>query len=138
MTITIRGQEFEADFYDVEFMDRYEDATAKMKNSTNADYLNEPERTGDKMRRLIGTVNAYFNEVFGPGAAEKIFTGSAVNNVREHLLAVDELIGAADAQGKDLNDAVNRHTQRIGARAKPHLPQSGAPIPMKHGKKRRR
>lgn len=136
MTITIKGKEFEADFYDVSFIERYERSTMALQTKTAAVQTQEHHSTADGYRALIRIVDEFFDEIFGAGSAADIFAGKE-GNVREHLEAVEELNEQAAVQRKGLNDITNRYTQRQAARAKP---QSVTPFPgnQHHGKGKRR
>jgi len=60
------------------------------------------------------TVDTYFDDIFGPGTAEKVFQGSE-HNIMVHLKAVEELTDWAQGEKKKLNDFTNKYTQRQNA-----------------------
>lgn len=143
MTITIKGKQFPGDFYDVDFMERYEAACMALQVRTqeiNALRVAQDASrlsTADGYRALNRAVEEFFDMVFGPGSSAQIFQG-VEGNVREHLEAVDEINGQAAEQRKGLNDITNRYTQRQAARAKPQAQIVQYPGAQAHGKGKRR
>lgn len=137
MTIKVKGHEFDGDFYDVDFMERYEASTRALQIKTQAVQSEKYPTTADGYRALIRIVDEFFDAVFGDGSAALIFEGQR-GNVREHLEAVDELNGQAAEQKKGLNDITNRYTQRQAARAKPQTQVVQFNTQQGHGKGKRR
>lgn len=117
MNITIRGKSFPGDFYDVEFIERYESCVRRLQQGTADVQSSSFESTADGYRALIRVVDVFFDDVFGDGTAAQIFD-DAKGNVRVHLEAVEELNAQVGVQKKGLNDLTNRYTQKQTAQSK--------------------
>jgi hypothetical protein len=116
--ITINGKKLEGDFFDADFMDRYEGATRKMYDVAMAEKGKHYEKIADAFRAQCRIIEDYFNEIFGADASDQIF-GSAYN-LKEHLEAVAELTNVAANAKKDVNDLVNKYTQRQQSYQRPY------------------
>lgn len=97
MTITIMGVELELDVFDVDVYEKYEkevrEVDRKVNHSPQAEKFKTP---AEKLRYQCTVVKEFFDAVFGPGTADKLFHGK--NNIRdcnEAYLAVIEASGAA-------------------------------------------
>lgn len=114
MNIIINSVTLQGDFMDADFVGPYEEATRKMQataaESRGKQYANLAEGYLDQCR----TVDEYFDDVFGPGTAAKVFQG-AEHNIMVHLKAVEQLTDWAQGEKKKLNDFTNKYTQRQNA-----------------------
>ena len=117
MEIMINGHALQGDFFDADFIDRYESATREMQKAAESIRGKVYTSTAEGYRENIAIVNKYIDGVFGPGAAATVFEGAS-GNLLVHLKAVDELTSWAKAQKKELNDFSNRYTQRRQAQAR--------------------
>lgn len=111
MAIVINGKELEGDFYDADFMDRYESAMIRMKDRAEAGKNQHYKKVGDAMRAQIQVVRECVDEIFGHGTADDIF-GPDNHNLKDHLQAIADLADCARQYRKDQNDFLNRYTQR--------------------------
>ena len=114
MNIIINSVTLQGDFMDADFVGPYEEATRKMQataaESRGKQYANLAEGYLDQCR----TVDEYFDDVFGPGTAAKVFQG-VEHNIMAHLKAVEQLTDWAQGEKKKLNDFTNKYTQRQNA-----------------------
>ena len=111
MAIVINGKELEGDFYDADFMDRYESAMIHMKDRAEAGKNQHYKKVGDAMRAQIQVVRECVDEIFGRGTADDIF-GPDNHNLKDHLQAIADLADCARKYRKDKNDFLDRYTQR--------------------------
>ena len=112
-SIYILGHELQGDFFDADFVDRYEAATRRMRDQATAGEGAHYSSLGDAYRAQCKIANDYFDGVFGDGTADELFGGS--NNLKDHMQAVAELVEAAQKSQKETNDFVNKYTQRQNA-----------------------
>lgn len=132
MTIEILGKKLDGDFYDADFIEKYEQGVRNLQKDTAECRARQHETTAQGYRELISIVDDFFDDVFGDGTAEMLFAG-AEGNVRVHLEAVGELNDQAAVQKKGLNDLTNRYAQKTASAARPQQ----APWPPEGGKRRR-
>lgn len=123
MAITIRGKEFECDFFEVDTVERYEAALLAFQDVTADIQRNGRGSASGLYKATIGAIDDFIDTILGEGASAEIFEG-AEGNIKVHYDAADELIGYVDKVKKDFNDLANRHAQRNAARApKPQAQQ---------------
>lgn len=115
MDIIINGVTLQGDFMDADFVEPYEMATRKMQETAAANIGKAYASIADGYREQCRTVDEYFDDVFGPGTAAKVFQGSE-HNVMVHLKAVEQLTDWAQGEKKKFNDFTNKYTQRQNAR----------------------
>lgn len=114
MDIIIRGHALPGDFFDVDFIDRYEDCTKQYQNDLSVSRAKTYERTSDGYRALIRDTERFFDNLFGPGTSAQLFAGKQ-GDMREHMSAVNELANAFRTQSKEINDISNTTAQRQAA-----------------------
>lgn len=115
-SIYILGHELQGDFFDADFVDRYEAATRRMYDQATARERVHYNSLGDAYRAQCKIANEYLDSVFGEGTAEELFGGS--NNIKEHMQAIAELVEVAQKGQKETNDFINKYTQRQNAAAR--------------------
>ena len=116
MDIIINGVTLQGDFMDADFVGPYEAATRKMQEIAAASRGKKYASVAQGYLEQCQTVNEYFDDVFGPGTAAKVFQG-AEHNIMVHLKAVEQLTDWARGEKKKLNDFTNKYTQRQNAQA---------------------
>ena len=114
MDIIINGVTLQGDFMDADFVGPYEEATKKMQEKAAASRGKQYASTAEGYLDQCKTVDEYFDDIFGPGTAAKVFQG-AEHHLMVHLKAVEELTNWAYGEKKKLNDFTNRYTQRQNA-----------------------
>ncbi len=93
--MNILGVDLEFDFFDAGKVDLYEAENKKVAERIKEPTQYEGKTTGQSFRIQCGIVDDFFNSVFGPGTAEKLFKGKA--NLREHMEAFAQVSDAAMA-----------------------------------------
>lgn len=114
MDIIIRGKKLEGDFYDVDFIERYENGALELKNRTDAAGLNKCTSTAEGYRILIGIIEGFFDYVFGEGTSAMLFEG-VEGKIDAHMKAVEDLAAARATVNKELNDMTNKYNQKQAA-----------------------
>lgn len=110
MELIINNVKLEGDLMDADFMEKFETAMVKMRDSAlEAKRQSFPTATAN-YRAQCEVVNTCFDEIFGAGTAVKLFGGKM--NVRDHLMAIEKISEWAAGERKALNDLTNRYTQR--------------------------
>lgn len=110
MELIINDVTLEGDLMDADFMEKFEQAMIKMRDSAMEKKRESFPTAAANYRAQCEVVNICFDEIFGAGTAEKIFRGKM--NVLEHLKAVEKVSDWAAGERKVLNDYTNRYTQR--------------------------
>lgn len=122
MDIIIRGQVLQGDYFDADFIDRYEEGARQMQERSQTIDLRSIRSTGEGFRIICGIIEDFFDYVFGDGTAESLFS-DAPGNLKIHQDAAQELIEWAKSQKAELNNMTNRYNQRQSS----HI-QKGQPI----------
>lgn len=103
--LNINGIELEVDFLDVEVMERYEQALEEIQN-------HERDIKGKKMSEVIRqqcqSVFDFFDNVFGEGTAEDVF--STGMNFLECFKALEAVIQYANGQLEEANKLGNKYS----------------------------
>lgn len=73
MIIKIFDVELEADFADVEFIEKYENGLEKMKEADKE--IGKLEKVSEQIKAYCTTLFNFFDELFGEGTADKLFKG---------------------------------------------------------------
>ena len=131
MELIINNVKLEGDLMDADFMERFETAMIKMRDTAQAKKQENFPTAAANYRAQCEVVNTCFDEIFGAGTAQKLFQGKM--NVMEHLKAIEKVSDWAAGERKTLNDFTNRYTQRQQAAIRQ---QQTAQFVSKHGKKR--
>lgn len=132
MSITIKGKQFEGDFLDAEFLDRYEMALRDYQKAVQRTKGQTFPTVGESYRAIIRDYDCFLDSVLGAGAARELFHNSG--DLRSRIEAAQELSGCAKAQRKELNDLLNQTGQRQSSTTAPATLHA---IPAPHGKRRR-
>ena len=99
--IVVLGKELEGDFFDADFMERYETTDARDRKY---------EKVADAFREQCAVAREYFDRIFGDGTSKELF-GDRMN-LRDHMEAIAELTECAAGAKKEINDLTNKYTQR--------------------------
>lgn len=108
--IVVLGKELEGDFFDADFMERYETATRDMHNKATDARDRKYEKVADAFREQCAVAREYFDRIFGNGTSKELF-GDRMN-LRDHMEAIAELTECAVGAKKEINDLTNKYTQR--------------------------
>lgn len=108
--IVVLGKELEGDFFDADFMERYETATKDMHNKATDARDRKYEKVADAFREQCTVAREYFDRIFGNGTSKELF-GDRMN-LRDCMEAIAELTDCAAGTKKEINDLTNKYTQR--------------------------
>lgn len=134
MELIINNVKLEGDLMDADFMEKFETAMVKMRDSAlEAKRQNFPTAAAN-YRAQCEVVNTCFDEIFGAGTAVKLFGGKM--NVMDHLKAIEKVSEWAAGERKALNDLTNRYTQRQQNAVRNM--QTAQFVSQKHGKGKKR
>lgn len=134
MELIINNVKLEGDLMDADFMEKFETAMAKMRDSALEAKRQSFPTAAANYRAQCEVVNTCFDEIFGAGTAVKLF-GSKMN-VMDHLKAIEKVSEWAAGERKALNDLTNRYTQRQQNAVRNM--QTAQFVSQKHGKGKKR
>ena len=134
MELIINNVKLEGDLMDADFMEKFETAMVKMRDSALEAKRQSFPTAAANYRAQCGVVNTCFDEIFGAGTAVKLFGGKM--NVMDHLKAIEKVSEWAAGERKALNDLTNRYTQRQQNAVRNM--QTAQFVSQKHGKGKKR
>lgn len=134
MELIINNVKLEGDLMDADFMEKFETAMVKMRDSALEAKRQSFPTAAANYRAQCEVVNTCFDEIFGAGTAVKLFGGKM--NVMDHLMAIEKVSEWAAGERKALNDLTNRYTQRQQNAVR--IIQTAQFVSQKHGKGKKR
>lgn len=134
MELIINNVKLEGDLMDADFMEKFETAMVKMRDSALEAKRQSFPTAAANYRAQCEVVNTCFDEIFGAGTAVKLFGGKM--NVMDHLMAIEKVSEWAADERKALNDLTNRYTQRQQNAVRNM--QTAQFVSQKHGKGKKR
>ncbi len=134
MELIINNVKLEGDLMDADFMEKFETAMVKMRDSALGAKRQSFPTAAANYRAQCEVVNTCFDEIFGAGTAVKLFGGKM--NVMDHLMAIEKVSEWAAGERKALNDLTNRYTQRQQNAVRNM--QTAQFVSQKHGKGKKR
>ena len=134
MELIINNVKLEGDLMDADFMEKFETAMVKMRDSALEAKRQSFQTAAANYRAQCEVVNTCFDEIFGAGTAVKLFGGKM--NVMDHLMAIEKVSEWAAGERKALNDLTNRYTQRQQNAVRNM--QTAQFVSQKHGKGKKR
>ena len=134
MELIINNVKPEGDLMDADFMEKFETAMVKMRDSALEAKRQSFPTAAANYRAQCEVVNTCFDEIFGAGTAVKLFGGKM--NVMDHLMAIEKVSEWAAGERKALNDLTNRYTQRQQNAVRNM--QTAQFVSQKHGKGKKR
>lgn len=134
MELIINNVKLEGDLMDADFMEKFETAMVKMRDSALEAKRRSFPTAAANYRAQCEVVNTCFDEIFGAGTAVKLFGGKM--NVMDHLKAIEKVSDWAAGERKTLNDFTNRYTQRQQNAVRNM--QTAQFVSQKHGKGKKR
>lgn len=134
MELIINNVKLEGDLMDADFMEKFETAMVKMRDSALEAKRQSFPTAAANYRAQCEVVNTCFDEIFGVGTAVKLFGGKM--NVMDHLKAIEKVSEWAAGERKALNDLTNRYTQRQQNAVRNM--QTAQFVSQKHGKGKKR
>mgnify|MGYP001148572168 FL=1 len=134
MELIINNVKLEGDLMDADFMEKFETAMVKMRDSALEAKRQSFPTAAANYRAQCEVVNTCFDEIFGAGTAVKLFGGKM--NVMDHLKAIEKVSEWAAGERKALNDLTNRYTQRQQNSVRNM--QTAQFVSQKHGKGKKR
>lgn len=134
MELIINNVKLEGDLMDADFMEKFETAMVKMRDSALEAKRQSFPTAAANYRAQCEVVNTCFDEIFGAGTAVKLFGGKT--NVMDHLMAIEKVSEWAAGERKALNDLTNRYTQRQQNAVRNM--QTAQFVSQKHGKGKKR
>lgn len=133
MELIINNVKLEGDLMDADFMEKFETAMIKMRDTAQRKRSENFPTAAANYRAQCEVVNTCFDEIFGAGTSAKLFGGKM--NVMDHLKAVEKVSEWAAGERKTLNDFTNRYTQRQQNAVRNM--QTAQFVSQKHGKGKR-
>ena len=134
MELIINNVKLEGDLMDADFMEKFETAMVKMRDSALEAKRQSFPTAAANYRAQCEVVNTCFDEIFGAGTAVRLFGGKM--NVMDHLKAIEKVSEWAAGERKALNDLTNRYTQRQQNAVRNM--QTAQFVSQKHGKGKKR
>lgn len=134
MELIINNVKLEGDLMDADFMEKFETAMVKMRDSALEAKRQSFPTAAANYRAQCEVVNTCFDEIFGAGTAVKLFGGKM--SVMDHLKAIEKVSEWAAGERKALNDLTNRYTQRQQNAVRNM--QTAQFVSQKHGKGKKR
>ena len=134
MELIINSVKLEGDLMDADFMEKFETAMVKMRDSALEAKRQSFPTAAANYRAQCEVVNTCFDEIFGAGTAVKLFGGKMY--VVDHLKAIEKVSEWAAGERKALNDLTNRYTQRQQNAVRNM--QTAQFVSQKHGKGKKR
>lgn len=134
MELIINNVKLEGDLMDADFMEKFETAMVKMRDSALEAKRQSFPTAAANYRAQCEVVSTCFDEIFGAGTAVKLFGGKM--NVMDHLMAIEKVSEWAAGERKALNDLTNRYTQRQQNAVRNM--QTAQFVSQKHGKGKKR
>lgn len=134
MELIINNVKLEGDLMDADFMEKFETAMVKMRDSALEVKRQSFPTAAANYRAQCEVVNTCFDEIFGAGTAVKLFGGKM--NVMDRLMAIEKVSEWAAGERKALNDLTNRYTQRQQNAVRNM--QTAQFVSQKHGKGKKR
>lgn len=134
MELIINNVKLEGDLMDADFVEKFETAMVKMRDSALEAKRQSFPTAAANYRAQCEVVNTCFDEIFGAGTAVKLFGGKM--NVMDHLMAIEKVSEWAAGERKALNDLTNRYTQRQQNAVRNM--QTAQFVSQKHGKGKKR
>lgn len=134
MELIINNVKLEGDLMDADFMEKFETAMVKMRDSALEAKRQSFPTAAANYRAQCEVVNTCFDEIFGAGTAVKLFGDKM--NVMDHLMAIEKVSEWAAGERKALNDLTNRYTQRQQNAVRNM--QTAQFVSQKHGKGKKR
>lgn len=134
MELIINNVKLEGDLMDADFMEKFETAMVKMRDSALEAKRQSFPTAAANYRAQCEVVNTCFDEIFGAGTAVKLFGGKM--NVMDHLKAIEKVSEWAAGERKALNDLTNRYIQRQQNAVRNM--QTAQFVSQKHGKGKKR
>ena len=112
-SIVVLGKELDGDFFDADFMERYETATQDLYEKAADEINRKHKKASGAFRAQCEVAREYFDRVFGEGTADMLF--GEKRNLKTHMEAIAELTECAARSKKEVNDLTNKYTQRSKA-----------------------
>lgn len=134
MELIINNVKLEGDLMDADFMEKFEMAMVKMRDSALEAKRQSFPTAAANYRAQCEVVNTCFDEIFGADTAVKLFGGKM--NVMDHLMAIEKVSEWAAGERKALNNLTNRYTQRQQNAVRNM--QTAQFVSQKHGKGKKR
>ena len=134
MELIINNVKLEGDLMDADFMEKFETAMVKMRDSALEAKRQSFPTAAANYRAQCEVVNTCFDEIFGAGTAVKLFGGKM--NVMDHLMAIEKVGEWTAGERKALNDLTNRYPQRQQNAVRNM--QTAQFVSQKHGKGKKR
>lgn len=134
MELIINNVKLEGDLMDADFMEKFETAMVKMRDSALEAKRQSFPTAAANYRAQCEVVNTCFDEIFGAGTAVKLFGDKM--NVMDRFMAIEKVSEWAAGERKALNDLTNRYTQRQQNAVRNM--QTAQFVSQKHGKGKKR
>lgn len=123
MTVNVLGVDLELDIYDVDVYEKFEQEVRKVKQRVNNPPKGKVQTNAQALKFQCIVVKDFFDAVFGPGTAEKIFHGK--NNIKD---CNDAYLAVIEAAGSMMNDYADSMNSRFTEMSAKYSPEDDQPI----------
>lgn len=104
--IEINGVELELDLSDADVLDTVQDAVENLTIEAV-----KSERIGDQIRQPCITINNFFDEVFGEGAADAVFKGKM--NIEVHMDAFVQVVEEIGKAPEKIRESQEKYLKAV-------------------------
>lgn len=104
----IFGVELDFDFFDADHIEAYERESKRVAEDIKEPTQYEGKSTADAIRIQCRIIDTFFDNVIGPGTAEKIFAGK--NNLRYHMEAFGIMSQRAQNSNAELDSIMDKYS----------------------------
>ena len=117
MTINVLGVELELDILDADVFEVYEAAVNEVSRKVTENDELEGQKTSQKLRFQCTTIKEFFDEVFGPGTADRLFHGK--NNIKDCIDAYLAVLKTFKEVASDLRIAMANDQAKLMGKYEP-------------------
>ena len=117
MTINVLGVELELDILDADVYEVYEAAVNEVSRKVTENDELEGQKTSQKLRFQCTTIKEFFDEVFGPGTADRLFPGK--NNIKDCIDAYLAVLKTFKEVASDLRTAIANDRAKLMGKYEP-------------------
>lgn len=106
--MNILGTEFDFDFFDADNLELYERENQRVAERIKEPTQYEGKSNADALRIQCRIIDAFFDNIFGTGTAERVFHGKA--NIRDHMEAFGIMAQGAMEARREFDEIENKYT----------------------------
>lgn len=106
--MTIIGVEFDIDFTDADFIERYETKYKEIEKQIQELSENKPVSPAEGIRQECKIIKDFLDYVVGEGTSEKLFKGKDSLNLC--VKAFEDIIDNVDEQQRDMQERIKKYS----------------------------